>query len=188
MTPSFYKIWMSPALKEVWFLSEPRTADGQIIDPRRFSKGVRYNGPSPVKVRVKYPGPAIDFHFGALDMLVVSGRIARIIAAIAPADVQRFPVLLDDRHCGYEILNITQLIPCVDESRSEFTKWVEADNRPDLIGPYRSMPKLRLLPAACTGHAIFRVYGWEVAPIASQQLKDALEEARCTGIAFVPVT
>jgi hypothetical protein len=188
MSPKYYDVFMDPALTEVWFLNEPMAADGQIIDPRRFAEGLLYTGPTPAKVRVKYPGPAIDFHFGALDMLVVSGRIARIIQALAPDDVQLFPVRLDDRDCGYEILNVTQLITCVDESRSMFTKWVEVDNRPDKMGMYRSIPRMRLLPASCKGHAIFRIWGWDVVFVVSEQLKDALEQARCTGIAFAPVT
>jgi hypothetical protein len=114
--------------------------------------------------------------------------LARAIADVAGADVERLPVTIGE-HGDFVALNAARKVACVDETRSVFSKWTKDDHRPDLAGHYRSIGELHLSGNMVPGDAhFFRVEGWPVGLIVSATVKDAMEQARCVGAKFIDVT
>jgi len=171
-----------------WFLDEPRSEDGGEIDAREFTYGKSYDGPRPANVPIQYQGKPVAFNFAAFDMPVVSERIASAIEEIAPGQVQRFPVLIDSRIPGYEILNAVCTEACLDESRAEVLKWLLEDGRPEKIGEYRMVVNLKIDSARARGRHVLRIRGWEVALIVSSDVKRAIEAEENLGIVFDDVS
>lgn len=159
------------------------------IDAREFSEGRRYEGLTPVTVPLDVDGPRPEFTFGSGNMPVVSQALADVIESICPADVQRFPITVLPSTTGYEILNVTAVADCLDETLSEFVqKWTPEDGQPGKVGQFRAVGVLRIDPRHTSNHHIFRIRGWEAALIVSHRLKEAMEGIENLGVVFEPVT
>jgi hypothetical protein len=167
-----------------WFLDEPRAEDGSEIDARDFTYGTPYDGPRPANVPIQYAGKPVAFNLAAFDMPVVSERIAIAIEELAPGQVQRFPVLIDLRIPGYEILNVACTEACLDESRTEVLKWKPEDGHPQKVGQYRMVMNLKIDPARAVNRHVLRIRGWEVALLVSERVKTALEAIENLGVIF----
>ncbi len=157
-----------------WFLGEPRTVAGNEIDARGFTDGTPYGGPLPAIVPVQKSGREVEFHLAAFEMPVVSATIANAICRLAPGDVQCFPVEVPGATGSYQILNAVCTLDCLDEDRSEFTRWQPGDHRSDLVGQYRMISTIRIDPAKTSDHHVFRIKNWTVALLVSNTIKDAL--------------
>jgi hypothetical protein len=122
-------------------------------------------------------------------MPVATKRVSEILATIAGNDIQRFPVHVDRMDEKYEIINVAACIDCLDTERSN-VEWFEEGNdiRPDLAGEPSSVNPLFIDPDRVGDHQIFRVEGWTLPVIVSEQVKRALEQAHVSGILFKPVT
>jgi hypothetical protein len=187
-TNSFYRVLGDSSKKGRWFLDEPHDEDNQIIDARQFTQGVSYHGPKPIYVPVAQEGNAVAFNLAAFDMPVVSPYIARIIREYAKNDVQCFPVMIGEEIQGFEIINVSAKLQCLDEQLSETLKWKSGDGRPDKVGQLRMVTNLRIDPQKCRDASIFRVDGWEIALIVSDGLKAAMERVDDLGVIFDPVS
>jgi hypothetical protein len=87
----------------------------------------------------------------------------------------------------YYILNSLRTLRCIDEARSEEVEyWKPEHGEPERVGEYRAVYGLRIDPIKAAGADIFRTWGWTVALIASEHLKQTLEEERITGAKFIP--
>lgn len=167
-----------------WFLDDPETADGLEIDPRDFTDGVPYRGPVPSVANIGNPGKELAFNLGAFDMPVVSAAVAEIIWRIAPLDVQCFSIHIPGAADTYHILNAVYSLDCLDEERSEFTRWQEGDHRSDLIGQYHMISTIRIDSLRTHDHHIFRILNWPVALLVSDTIKDALADIPNLGVVF----
>jgi hypothetical protein len=112
--------------------------------------------------------------------------LGRAIAEIARYDVEQIPVRVGEIE-GYVALNATRRVACVDETRSVFTKWTTTDHRSDLAGGYRSINPLYVAAVPSDAH-FFRVDGWSVGLIVSEEIKVAMERVGCLAAKFVDVT
>src|SRR4051812_9017575 len=112
-----------------WTLSDPMTDQG--CDSFIFRRGKAVYIGEPV-IEVQIPGLPLDFSMTVLDVPIATAKLAQRIATVAGSDVQRVPVLLRGQE-GHEALNALRVVRCLDESRSEFIKWTEPDNRPDKV-------------------------------------------------------
>ncbi len=65
--------------------------------------------------------------------------------------------------------------------------WKPEDNRPDKLGQYRAVYGLRIDPTKVGDARIFRPWGWRVALIISEDLKQAMEAEGLSGTRFVEV-
>jgi hypothetical protein len=130
----------------------------------------------------------MEFTLGDDGTPVANERVAAIIKRIAGPEVLLFPAQVDEQEKPYVILVAQLAVECVDKSASEeLTYFTEEDNRPNRLGEYKSIGRLRIDRRAAAGHHFFRVKGWEVALIVSEQVRIALEEAHVSGLCFVPV-
>jgi hypothetical protein len=170
-----------------WFLDDPRAADDQEIDARDFTEGRPYEGPLPARVPVYQPGREVAFALSSFDMPVVSSLVADAIERVAAGEAEFFPVKIAGAKGQYQILNVICRAECLDEARSEFTMWTEADNYPEMMGNYKMISTIRVDPARTEGHHIFRIARWTLALLVSDTLKKLLEDIPKLGVVFEPV-
>jgi len=185
---SHYRILADPNAIDRWHLAAPLDKRGEEVDARIFTCSERYEGPSPLVIPQRRAGRPQNFNFADFDMPVVTPEICRSLASVAGEAVQCIPVIVDPSLERFEILNVLDLVECVDEERSEITKWTEDDGRPDKIGHYRMITKLVLNEKKISDHRIFRVAGWEVALIVDENIKLSLERKKVSGIRFDAVS
>lgn len=142
----------------------------------------------PVDVEVTDKGRGLDFSLTAYNVPIASNRLALAIAVVAGSNLQRLPATIGGNG-GYEVLHCTRLVNCLDESRTEFTKWTKDDFRPDKAGEYHIVRNLMVDPDRIPIDAhFFRIGGWAVALIVSQELRAAMEHAGCLGARFADVS
>lgn len=122
-------------------------------------------------------------------MPVVSLVGAEVLRAVAPLDVQLFEAHVEGEQLPFFILNALKRCECIDEGASaEVQRWLPEDNRPDLLGQYKSVIGLRVKPALIGPARVFRPAGWEVALIVSEEVKKAMERAGLVRPKFLPAS
>ncbi len=209
MLRTFFRLQDDLHFEGRWYLNRLSDAAGIQLDSREFQYGRTVDVGPPMRaktwkdgrlVEAQPPlevlldpnaarGDPLDFTFTNADMPVVVARVADIIAAIAPRDIQRIPVLVESRQEKYEIINVTCLIDCIDNNRSEI-QWYAKKNkiRPDKAGKPEMITNLAIDPTRVGEHDIFRIDGWEVAIVVSSRVKCAFEDAAITGVRFQQVS
>ena len=76
-------------------------------------------------------------------------------------------------------------LECINEEASEFQKFEVSDPvRPDKAGEYRGFFKMVVNPEKCADFNIFRVKGFSIAIVVSEQVKQSLETAGVPGVKF----
>lgn len=164
-----------------WHISEVRDNTG--YEPA-FVDGESLTIKPPLRARVGKAGRAPQFSLSSFGAPLVTTRLALAMAEVAGGDFQQFPVDIDG-HDGIVALNAVRAIQCLDESKTEFVKWTTADHRADLAGQYRTVSGLRILSDVIPKSThLFRIYGWTVALIVSERLRDAMEAVGCEGAIF----
>ena len=181
----FYEIWFDvDNYPDQWFLDEPLAADGGEIDARDFTVGRKYRGPLPVIVPIGNPGRELAFSFGAFNMPVGSRGVASAIQKAAGRDVEFFAVDVPASKGEYLILNALRRLACLDEERSDFTRWGPDDNRPDRLGRYKMISEIHLDPSRIGRRHIFRLRDATFFLFASDVLKDAIHDIPHLGVEF----
>ncbi|MDX8399208.1 MAG: hypothetical protein R8K20_03050 [Gallionellaceae bacterium] len=183
----FYRIVIGSKADAWWYLQSPLDAKGREIDAREFTYGTRYIGDTPLQVPLGHYGEHVDFNFADFDMIVIPAKINDEMERKLKVQVQRFPVVIESGIQGYEILNVLDLVTCIDEDNSVFSKWTKKDGIPHMVGKYRMFPRLQINPKMAEGHHLFILAEWKVALIASEVMKNFLEDRAVTGIEFEPV-
>ncbi|HEX8699339.1 MAG TPA: DUF1629 domain-containing protein [Myxococcaceae bacterium] len=142
-----------------------------------------------LKVPIRAQGRPHDLTFAAFDVPVVSARVASILTALAPGDVQLLEVDIDSQSEQYFLLNVTRVVKCIDDRASaEVQYWTAEDGEPERVGEYQAVHGMRIDPARVGDAKVFRPWGWTVALIVSEDIKVALERAGVTGGKFKEVT
>jgi hypothetical protein len=156
--------------------------------PGNLRKAFPYRGPVPAQVPVGEAGQPVQFNLGAFDMPVVSESVASVFAKWARDTIELFPVTVDEQADRYQIMNVTCAAPCVDDQRSDILRWKPDDERPDKIGSYRAIYRLIIDPSRARGKHVFRIQGWEIALIVSEQIREKLARLDDLGVVFRSVT
>lgn len=176
----YYELSEDLYIQGRWVLDGP--IDDDLRDEREFKRG------QPVVLRgalcapIHTPGMALDFTFTLSHIPVLSARFAAAVRPLIEQHTQLFPVHIDGYE-GFVVMNATSIVCCLDEARSEFQKWTEEDGRPNKIGQYQMVTKLRLDPSQIPQNLhIFRVMGWKIALIVSQAFVDAIMPLKPTGV------
>ncbi|HEX8703861.1 MAG TPA: DUF1629 domain-containing protein [Myxococcaceae bacterium] len=115
--------------------------------------------------------------------------MASILTRLAPDNVQLFPVKVASESEPYFLVNVACTVRCIDDEASEEVRyWKPEDGQPEKVGKYRAVSGMRIDPAKVRDAKVFRPWGWTVALIVSEDIKDALERAGVTGVKFTEVT
>jgi hypothetical protein len=170
-----------------WVLDGPFDEQEEEIDSWQFSKGQRVELECVPYFPMSHRGGAVDFSQTGLGVLVVHGRVAAILERLCSQDVQLLPARVEGQTDSWFILNLLRIIRCIDEARCEQVGfWMPEDGRPEKVGEYQGLMGLKVDPARIGDDAhIFRPWGWRVAVVISEPLKQALEQAGITGMKYI---
>ncbi|WP_373371409.1 imm11 family protein [Stigmatella ashevillensis] len=111
-----------------------------------------------------------------------------LLTRVAPHDVQLFPVEIEMQRERYFLVNVIRIVKCIDDQASEeVSYWTEKDGLPEKVGTYFSVAGMRIDPTQVGDAKVFRTWGWHIALIVSEEIKDALEHIGATGTKFKEV-
>jgi hypothetical protein len=172
-----------------WDLGNPTDAQGrEVDDPWVFREGMPVPEPGRLRVPIGRPGRALDFTLAGFSIPVIHTRVASLFTELAPRDVQLLPVDIEGQPDQFRILVATRLIRCIDDQASEEVEsWTPEDGRPEKVGQYRDVYGMRIDPSKVGDANVFRTWGWSIALIVSEPLKEALERIGATGTKFKEV-
>ncbi len=171
-----------------WVLKSPLDEYGQEVDPWQFSEGRVLELQSELRLPMSLPGRELDFSLTGLGVVVVHGRVVQLFERLGIEGVQFLPAHVEGHTAPYFVLNTLCVIRCIDDARCEEVRyWAPEDGQPEKVGEYRIIAGMRIDPRKVGGASIFRPWGWPVALVVSQQLKEAMEAEGVTGTQFVEV-
>ncbi len=169
-----------------WVLGSPFNQQGQEIDSWQFSKGQRVELEGVPRFSMAHAGRPIDFSQTGLGVLVVHDRVVSAFERLGIQEVQFLPAQVEGQSEPWFILNILRIIRCIDDARCEYVEyWEPEDEMPDKMGQYSNVRGLKVDPARIEDAHIFRTWGWHMAIIVSEQLKQALEQEGVSGVKYI---
>jgi hypothetical protein len=176
-----------------WTLQGPFDERGaRLVDPWQYTDGQHLdvaNTAAPPTFRIAQPaGSPLDFNISGLGIPVVPERIVRIFEQLGIQDVQFLPAKVASHPEPWFILNVTRVVRCIDDARCRQVNYFRPeDGQPEKVGTYRAVHGMRIDPTKVEGARIFRPWGWLVAIVVSQDIKEALEQEHVTGTKFIEV-
>ncbi|NOK22369.1 imm11 family protein, partial [Corallococcus carmarthensis] len=189
MASRYYRLAEDLDIPDRWQLGAPVDQRGQTVNPWQFTKGNSVQLDAVLRMPVSVGGKPLDFTLAELDIPVIDPKVAAILSERAPGDVQLIPVQIDSQPGAHRILVATRLVRCIDDRASEEVRyWTPEDGRPEKVGKYRAVSGMRIDPTKVGDAKVFRTWGWTLALIVSEDIKDALERAGVTGLKFTEVT
>lgn len=185
-----YRLLFDSSLCDQWFLGTPVNVEGDEWSFWRLLRGAYVTGRDLEEwhTNVEKTGRKLAFSFSGFDVPIVTREVGDCLASLIAHDIQLIPINLAGEAIGYKALVATQSVKCVDEARSEFTKWSPKDGRPDKTGEYRMFTKLRLDPSAVPeGVQVFRVAEWQCALVVTERVVSALKTCVAEGLIYEQV-
>ena len=184
LVPSRYGDGGLIELLPCWYLRRLHDTDGRRITHELFREGkvLPYDR---VRVEVQYDGEPLDFTLLEMSIPIVTRAVGDLLRDICGNDAQFIPAEVDGHPEEYEVVNVLKVLNCIDEAKSRFTRWTEANKRPDKVGQYKMMVKSVVDPRRVGDANLFRPGGWTVLLVVSQAVKEALAAKHVTGVKFV---
>ena len=184
----YFELWDDMKIPGRWMLRGPVDAHGQEVDPWQFSEGRALDLPIRLRLLVSHAGRGLDFSLTGLGLAVVHGRVVSLFERMGIQEVQFISVEVEGHAGSYFILNTLSVVRCIDDARCEEVQyWRPEDGQPEKVGEYRVVAGMRVDPTEIGASRIFRPWGWPVALVVSEDLKQALEEEGVTGTKFIEV-
>lgn len=201
MTTRLYQLRFDASDRGQWFLDNPVDASSgrQLRWVGHFGLG------EPLDVRelsipLLKPGHPLDVTLHDFEF-VVSERIGKLIADLAPEDVQRISARIESVQERYEALNLLSTIDCIDWQRTRAQMRRPGEERvetgslasfasllehePDMnLYRYVMSDGMRLNPDGIEGARLFRVKNWTLWPVVTEEIKVALEHEGATGLEY----
>ncbi|WAS87845.1 MULTISPECIES: imm11 family protein [unclassified Corallococcus] len=190
VTPRYFKLTDDVTFPGRWELGAPVDAQGQDHGSWLFMQGTPARVESSLRVPSYVQGRALDFSLADAGAVpVVSQPVAEVLARLAPGDVELFPVTVEDSPDPHFLVNVVRVVKCIDDAASgEVRYWTPEDGRPERVGTYQAVHRLRIDPARTGDAKVFRTWGWLIALIVSEDIKLALEAMGATGARFQDVS
>ncbi|WP_342745466.1 imm11 family protein [Cystobacter ferrugineus] len=187
----YYRIDDDKYIPGRWYLRMPRTDEagrGEMFDVWRFSEGRFLTIEHPIRMRLMPAGTALEFSH-AFGIPIVHHRVVALFERLGlQREVQFIPVEIEGQSEPFFILNVLQIIRCIDDGRcDEVFYWRPEDGEPDRVGHYKNVRGLKVDPARVGDANIFRPWGWTVVLIVSERVKLAMDEEGITGTDFTEV-
>ena len=186
MERRFFDLCIDVYVPGRWYFKTPTQLDGQPLeDPWVFTSGTPIPDPGPLHIPLSRPGKPLDFTSAGVGVTpVLSPRTAEVFRALAPNDVQLFPVQVEPNF----LLVAARTVRCIDEVATEEVQfWRPEDGQPEKVGEYRDIGGLRIDKGKVADERVFRLWGGRPALIVDGHLKQALEQAGIVGGQFVEV-
>ncbi|HZH15040.1 MAG TPA: DUF1629 domain-containing protein [Archangium sp.] len=190
MPERYFRLMDDVSVPGRWELGVPLDPQGrEVDDPWMFKNGVSVHVDGRLEVPITTRGRPLDFSLAGIGVApVVHVRVASLLKELAPDEVQLFPVDIDGQPDQFCILNVTRTVKCIDDEASEEVEyWTPEDGRPEKVGQYRGVHGMRIDPTKVGDAKVFRTWGWTIALIVSEEIKEALERIGATGTKFKAV-
>ncbi|MCH7727851.1 MAG: hypothetical protein IH991_15435 [Planctomycetes bacterium] len=172
---------------ERWTLAIDRVfASGESVDIWAYSLGKVANANCSVPFHQDVEGESVDFNPTAFGSIVVSTKMANVLAEFASSDIQRIPAQVQGVQGDWEVLNVLSVVDCIDHELSKIQYF--PDDHPEKPEKPRGIMKLVLDSGKASGRHVFKLKDWLVATVVSEDVKVALEDAGITGVEFWPAT
>jgi hypothetical protein len=184
---SYHRILDDPLGGRRWYVSLPVDEGGQDLDWAALFAGEQPPFVGSLTAPVRKAGTKVAFTLAGFDVPILRADIFRMLQDRLGQDLFGLPVRVGSEAERFFILGTRRVLLCLDEQRSEIVRWKEGDGRPDRVGSYRMVTDIHIDPARADGAGLFRIRGWEVALIASSDVKEALQSHGVSGIAFTAV-
>ena len=190
MPTRYFKLSDDVALPGRWELGNPTAPTGrEVEDPWIFREGQPLPEQGVLRIPIERPGASLDYSHAGFSIPILHEKVAALFLERAPGDVQLLPVAIQGQSARYFILNATRVVKCIDDRAcKEVEYWMPEDGRPEKVGQYRDVYGMRIEPTKVGDARVFRTWGWTVALIVSEDIKQALECAGASGVKFVDVT
>lgn len=186
--PQYYQLLDDMRLPGRWLLGSPLDERKNEIDPWQFKDGALLELECVPWFPLDVPGSPLDFSWAAFSIPVVHERFAKLFERLHVDGAQFIPVQVEDHPGNWYILNALRTIHCIDDARcGEVQYWKPEDNRPDKLGEYRAVYAMRIDSTKVGDVRIFRPWGWRVALIVAEDIKQAIEAEGLSGARFVEV-
>lgn len=183
----YFEVTSDLYVPERWYLDNPVDTEGNILYRWNFRGGIPLEVDEPIIIPVMRPGRSLDFTECGVGYPVVHARVVDILTRLGVRDVQYFPVTVEGYAPEYVIMNVTRLIPCIDEARcARAVRWTEADGFPDRVGDFCAVEGLRIDPAKVGDAPVFRLEGWKVL-VVSSDVKEAFDREKVLGPRYFEV-
>nr|WP_164019192.1 DUF1629 domain-containing protein [Pyxidicoccus trucidator] len=184
----YFRLTDNMRIRRRWHLRAPRDEQGRTVNPWQFFESRRLEPQGLILYPVNPTGQVLDFTLDSFAIPVVHARVVELFEHQRIQDVQFIPVQVEGHEGPYFILNTLRTLRCIDDARCEEVQyWKPEDERPDKEGQYRSVVGMRIDATKPGDAQIFRPWGWSVALIVSEDLKDAMEAVGITGTKFEEV-
>ncbi|WP_309889556.1 imm11 family protein [Archangium sp.] len=171
-----------------WHLRSPVDEHGREVSPWQFTKGRWLEQQGLIRFPVKPDGVELDFSWAAFNIPVVSHRFVQLFERLGLQETQFLPVQVENHPAPWFILNTLRTLRCIDDARCEEVEyWRPEDGQPEKVGQYQSVAGLRIDPTKVEGVRIFRPWGWSIALLVSEDVKEALEREGLIGTRFIEV-
>lgn len=182
---------MGRTAKFIYFRKPPTGYDDALL---RAGESVKV-GPSNLVLTAEDEKPTAlsDLLLAPSDMLVMSPKLISCLSDLGVGNLQYFPIRLVDKKRGkttddYRLANVVGSIPCLDVDHSVVKRFPTSDR-------YRVVEQFSLLedritplPGTKAKPLIFRLDEFKYHVLAHEAVKAACENAKITGIEFVPTS
>jgi hypothetical protein len=170
-------------------LAEPKLKSGAVVDAWRFKACERMLLPEPLVASIIERGSGAELEFGAFELPIVGRKLGMELERRFGDQVQLLPIEIEHTRELKFVLNALISLNCINEERSEFTKWeIGNDMRPDKVGQYRSISSLWISADRCNNKDFIRPWGWRVALIVSDVVVNLVSEIAPGESCFIPVS
>lgn len=180
----FYKLGVDHEVADQWHLAQPENFDGVKLLTGAMWNGQPWDMTVKLRSRIYSNGRRVSFSLGGLGEFFLSEHLMNVLRSeLSQERVQGIPVEIDGTDERYEILNVLDIVDCLDEKRSGLS-WRTSE---DGVKSY-AVNVLRIDPNKAEGHDLFRVKTWPVALVCSERIRDLLIANGVTGIRFTEVS
>jgi hypothetical protein len=189
MSMRYFKLTEDVYVPGRWELGTPIGLQGEELGSSVFLQGDPVDVDGPIRIPLYQQGEPLDFSLADAGAVpVVHSRVGDILTRMAPNDVQLFPVEVEMQRERYFLVNVIRIVKCIDDQASaEVSYWTEKDGLPEKVGTYFSVAGMRIDPTKVGDAKVFRTWGWHIALIVSEEIKEALESIGATGTKFKEV-
>ncbi|HEX5751548.1 MAG TPA: DUF1629 domain-containing protein [Archangium sp.] len=183
--PRYFELWDEMSVPCRWVLYQTDIDDhGRKLDPWQFKRGTLLHLDGRPVLGIAHPGVPLDFSLTELATPVVTERFVSLFEQLELGnEVQFIPAQVEGHTEPYFILNVLNVIRCIDDARcEEVSYWRPEDGEPELVGKYQNVSGLKVDPARMGDLSICRPWGWTGAIILTERVKLAMERAGMTGL------
>ena len=190
MPRSYFKLTDDMTRPDRWLLGDPLDEQGKEVRALQFMSGEPTRFEGRLRVPVYHPGTSLDFtRVDTGGFPVVTEKVARVLAELAPGDIQLFPAEVQSRSEPYFVVNVARRVKCIDEAASEEVLYEDPeDDWPDELGYYQAVHGMRIDPSQVGDAKVFRPWGYTGSLLVAEDVKEALERIGATGLRFTTVT